>query len=117
MGRRIKLAAQLPVAQLEQRYRGATDPVARSQWQMAWLLAQGHQAQQVAEVTGYSAKWVGVIARRYSQDGPAAIGDGRRQNPGAKPLLSAARQAALAVALDGPAPDGGCGRGARWPAG
>ena len=117
MGRRIQLTARLPVADLEQRYRGARDPVARSQWQIVWLLAQGHQAQQVARVTGYSAKWVGVLARRYSRAGPAALGDGRRQNPGAKRLLSPAQQAALAAALAGPAPDGGLWTGrqvARW---
>jgi hypothetical protein len=41
MARRMRLAPHLRVAQRHQRYREAEDPVARSQWQMLWLLAGG----------------------------------------------------------------------------
>src|SRR5690242_10343651 len=54
MPKRLALAEHLPVADLQQRYRQATDPVARSQWQILWLLAQRLPTEEVARVTGYS---------------------------------------------------------------
>ena len=106
MARRMTLAPHLSVAELEQRYRRAGEPVARSQWQMLWLLAQGTATVEVAQATGYTVRWVQEIARRY-RAGPEAIGDRRHGNPGAAPLLDAAQQAALRDALAEPAPDGG----------
>jgi transposase len=116
MARRIAIAPHLTVAELEQRYRQAGDPVARSQWQMLWLLAGGRPTAEVARVTGYSVRWVQEIARRY-RAGPAAIGDRRHGNPGAAPLLDVAQQEQLRQALGGPAPDGGlwtCRQVAAW---
>jgi transposase len=102
----MAIAPHLTVAELEQRYRRAGDAVARSQWQMLWLLAGGMPTVEVARVTGYTVRWVQEIARRY-RAGPAAIGDRRHGNPGAAPLLDAVQQERLRVALRGPAPDGG----------
>lgn len=99
--------AHLPLDELEQRYRRCRDPVARSHWQILWLLVGGSSTAAVARVTGYSVNWVREIARRYREDGPAGIGDRRHTNPGAAPLLDAVRQAQLREALAGPAPDGG----------
>ncbi len=99
----------MSVKDLHRRYRKAEDPVARSQWQMLWLLAQGTptaQVAQVAQMTGYTVRWVQEIARRY-RAGPAAIGDRRQGNPGTALLLAGAQQEQLRVALGGPAPDGG----------
>ena len=105
--RRLIIPAHLTVDELEQRYRRATDAVARSQWQIVWLLSGGTSTAEVARVTGYSVNWVREIARRYREDGPTGIGDHRHGNPGAAPLLDGAHQAALQEALAGPAPDGG----------
>jgi transposase len=107
MPRRIVIAPHLPVAELEQRYRRAPDPVASRHWQIVWLLAQGWTGQQVAASTGYSARWIGQLAQRYNAQGPAGLGDHRHQNPGSARVLSAAQEAQLAGALQGPAPDGG----------
>jgi hypothetical protein len=52
MARRMTLVPHLRVAQRHQRYREAEDPVARSQWQMLWLLAGGRATAEVAHVTG-----------------------------------------------------------------
>lgn len=106
MARRMTLAPHLSVKDLHRRYRAAEDPVARSQWQMLWLLAQGTPTAQVATTTGYTVRWVQEVARRY-RAGPAAIGDRRHGNPGATPLLDGAQQEQLRAALGGPAPDGG----------
>ncbi len=107
MPRRIVLAAHLSVAELEQRYRRAPDPVASRHWQIVWLRAQGWTGQRVAASTGYSTRWSGQLAQRYNAAGPAGLGDHRHQNPGSARVLSAAQEAQLAEALDGPAPDGG----------
>jgi transposase len=104
--RRLRVPPHLTVEELEQRYRWATDPVARSQWQMVWLLSGGAPTAEVARVTGYSVNWVREVARRYREEGAAGIGDRRHANPGAAALLDAAQQGALREALAGPAPGG-----------
>jgi transposase len=117
MARTLTIAPHLPIEELQRRYRAAEDPVARSHWQMLWLLAQGVPTAEVARVTSYGVRWVQEIARRYRAGGPTAVGDRRHANPGAAPLLDAAQQAALRAALAGPAPDGGLWTGpqvARW---
>jgi transposase len=84
---------------------------------MIWLLACGTVTEQVAEVVGYSIGWIRTIARRYNAGGPEAIGDGRHQNPGGKPLLGDQEQAYLLQALSGSAPGGGKWNGpkvAQW---
>ena len=103
----LVIPPDLSVADLEARYRGARDPVARSHWQILWLLSSGHPATAVAQVTGYSVNGVRAIARRYRRAGAAGVGDQRQHNPGGTALLDAAGKAALTVALAGPAPDGG----------
>jgi transposase len=107
MARTLKLPAHLPVDELERRYRRADDPVARSHFQIVWLLAGGMPTAEVARATGYSVTWIREIAGRYRTGGADALGDRRRANPGAPPLLAAEQQARLREALGGPAPDGG----------
>jgi transposase len=107
----------LELTELEQHYRQATDPVARSQWHIIWLLAQGQSTLQVVQNTGYSATWIGTIVQRYNTDVPEGIGDRRHTNPGAASLLSDQHLAELDTLLDGPAPDGGLWTGpkiAKW---
>ena len=105
--KRLKLADHLTADELEQRYRRATDTLARSHWQILWLLVVGHTTAEVAAVTGYSSTWIYAIVRRYNQQGAAAIGDRRHTNPGKAALLSAAQRAELEHVLEGSAPDGG----------
>jgi transposase len=117
MARSLTLPPHLPIAELEARYRRAHDPVARSHWQIIWLLADGIRTAEVARVTGYSGTWIREIARRYREDGPNGLGDRRHANPGAAPLLTPVQQAELRTALAGPAPDGGiwtCRTVATW---
>ena len=104
---RLAVAGHLSLDEMGRRYRRARDPVARGQWQIVWLVAQGRLAREVAATTSYSTKWVGAIVRRYTADGPAGVGDRRHANPGGTPALSPEQRAELNAALDGPAPDGG----------
>lgn len=120
MARQLTLPSHLPIDELERRYRTAQDPIARSHWQIIWLLARGQPTATVAEVTSYTVNWVREIARRYREDGPDGLGDRRQANPGAAPLLDAAQQAQLQTALGGAAPDGGLWTGrkvAAWMSG
>jgi transposase len=106
MARRIKLTTKLRVDDLEQRYRRASEGMERSHWQIIWLLAQGHPAYEVAQMTGYSAYWIGQIARRYNEEGAEGLVNHRRiSRPSPLALLSTPEQLAeLRAALAGPAP-------------
>jgi transposase len=108
MARRIKLTTNLSVEALEQRYRHASEGIERSHWQILWLLRQGHPAYQVARMTGYSAYWIGQIARRFNQEGEEGMVN-HRQQPRPSPLALLATPQALdelRQALAGPAPHG-----------
>ena len=64
MPQRISIRADLKIEELEQRYRQASDPVDRRQWQIVWWLAQGQTREAVAEATGSSLAGIRTIARR-----------------------------------------------------
>jgi transposase len=91
--------------------------VAKSHWQIVWLLARGRPPAAIAATTGYCIDWVRTIIHRYNAGGPEALGDRRHGNPGAAPLLDAAGQTALGEALAAPPADGGLWTGpkvAQW---
>lgn len=113
MPKRLHLTDHLSLDELERRYRQARDPVARSRYQIAWLVGQGRLTREVADVTGYSRNWIGQLVRRYNAGGPDALGDGRQHNPGATPLLSPAQQAKLRATLAQPPKDDGLWTGAK----
>jgi transposase len=109
MARYIKLTTNLSVGELEQRYRRASEGLERSHWQIIWLLAQGHPAYVVARMTGYSAYWIGQLARRFNDEGAEALVNHRhhsRPNPQALLTDSNGGLDALRTALAGPAPNG-----------
>lgn len=107
MARRISLEPHLTVEELEGHYRSTKDPVERSRWHFLWLLARGLTATVIASITGYSAYWIGRIARRYNERGPDGVKDLRHQSRPSTPLLRAAQQDELVAALaTGAAPEG-----------
>jgi transposase len=112
MPRHIHLAPHLTDDELHDRYRRAADPVERSHWHFLWLLAGGMTATAVAAVTGYSAYWIGQIARRYNTDGPDGMRDRRHALCAGQPDLPASQLAELEAAVAGPHPEGDrwCGR-------
>lgn len=107
MPRKITLTDHLSVAELEQRYRQATDTVARSHFHILWLRAQHQTTKEVAQVTGYSSHWIRTLVRRYNEGGPDAMGDQRHQNPGGQWLLSEEQKQQLDQTLQQPPEDGG----------
>jgi transposase len=109
MPKKLPLENHLETAELEQRYRGARDPVERAHYQIIWLLSQGRSTGEVAAVTGYSRSWIRSIVRRYNERGTAGLGDRRHQNPGGaeRALLGPQLREELDAALQAPPPDGG----------
>jgi transposase len=106
MGRHVQLQPHLPLDELERRYRTARDPHEHVWWHVLWLLSQGHTARELAKVTGYSAYWIGQIAKRYNAEGPAAMHNRQRtRSRRTPPLLSVALQEELRQAVAGPAPE------------
>ena len=73
MAGRIHLQTHLSVAELEHRYRAAKEPNERTWWQILRLLAQGRTATKLSTVIGYRAYWIGQIAKRYNEQGPAGM--------------------------------------------
>lgn len=94
---------------MEGLYRKATDPVLRSHLLMVWRISVGDSMRKVAEVVGYSERWVREIARRYEAEGVEGLGDRRHRNPGAKEraLLDEESRLELARALGERPSDGG----------
>ena len=103
----LAVAGHLSTEELGRRYRAARDRVERGHLQVVWLASQGRSGGEVARVMGLSEPWVAEIVRRYDEKGPDGLGDRRRGNVGAKPLLGAEDEAALRTALAGPPADGG----------
>lgn len=108
MARRIKLTTNLSVDELERRYRTASEGIERSHWQIIWLLKQDYPACEVARMTGYSAYWIGQIARRFTEEGEEALVNHRmRSRPNPHALLATPEHLGeLRAVRDGPAPHG-----------
>ena len=104
MARRIRLQGHLTTEELASRYRDASDPVERSRWHFLWLLSRGFTATTIAAMTGYSAYWIGQIARRYNEHGAEGVQDRRHHTRTGIPLLSEQQQTALRAAVSGPVP-------------
>lgn len=107
MGRHIHLEAYLSTDELEQRYRAAHEPHERSWWQILWLLARGETATAIAASTGYSAYWIGQLAKRYNVEGPAGMVNRQHTHSRRTALLLTPEQLAeLRQALAGAPPPG-----------
>ena len=93
-------------ARLENLYRKASDAVLPTHLLMVWRISRGDSVEEVAQMVGYSSKWVREIKRRYESGGVDALGDRRHSNPGAKEraLLDEAAEEELSEALQGPPP-------------
>jgi hypothetical protein len=103
----LAVAGHLSTEELGRRYRAARDRVERGHLQVVWLLAQGRSRGEAARVMGLSGVWVAEVVRRYNAGGAEGLGDRRRGNAGARPLLGAEDEAALRAALAAPPADGG----------
>ncbi len=117
MPRRLKLEPHLSLEELETRYRQSKDALERTHYQTLWLLAKDYTTIAVAEITGYSVSWIYELVRSYNRQGVSMLGDQRRHNRGAEPLLNDEQVAQLWQVLQSSPADGGLWNGpklARW---
>ncbi|HEV2124386.1 MAG TPA: winged helix-turn-helix domain-containing protein [Chloroflexota bacterium] len=117
MPARLRLANHLSEQELFTHYQAAQQPIARTHWQVVWMVSQSFRTEDISDAVGYSPTWIRKLVGRYNAGGPAALGDQRRRNPGAEPLLGEEDEAALRQALKGPLPGGDLWSGvqvARW---
>ena len=107
MSQTLHLVAHTPTAELERLYKAAATVLARSHLHVLWLLSRGLAAKLVADVTGLTQRWISELVGRDNQFGLDGLGDGRRFNAGAKPLLDQEKLALLRHWQDGAPPGHG----------
>ena len=111
------LTLHLDAAELEARYKAAADPVSKSHFHAIWLLSLGHEASEVAALLSFSARWVRLLRKRYTEHGPDSLGDRRQSNGSAPVILTPEALSSLKERLKTPPDDGGLWTGpkvARW---
>ena len=103
----LRIASDVDASVIRDRYRSCDDSVKRTHLQAIWLVASGRSMVDVSAVTGLCPRWLRELVNRFNRDGPDGLGDRRRGNAGAKPLLSGELEAGFRTALTGPPPGGG----------
>jgi transposase len=97
----------LSAAELEQRYKTASEPIAKSHCHALWLLSQGYGIDETAEILSFSTRWVRILIKRYNAGGPERLGD-QRVNNGTEPtILTPGALGELKARLKTPPDDGG----------
>ena len=107
MGKRVKIQTDLTAEELHERYRHTKDPVERTHWHILWLAKEGRTPQVIAELLGYTARWVRTVIGRWNAQGEPGLRDHRHEIDVSRPLLSPELQEELAAALQAPPADGG----------
>ena len=104
----IKLKPHLTTDELYQHYRRCQQHREKIRWRALYLISKGGIANDVAKKVGRSSGWMTTLARRFNKLGAEGVSDQRTKPlPSPPPTLNANQSQALAVALRGPAPDGG----------
>jgi transposase len=107
----------LRAAELEGRYETAANPIAKSHFHALWLLSQGYEMDEVAELLSFSTRWVRILIKRYNEGGPDRLGDQRAHNGTEPTILTQDALAALKERVKSLPDDGGQWTGpkiARW---
>jgi transposase len=101
------ISAHLSSIELEARYETAADPVAKSHFHALWLLSEGYEAEEVAELLSFSPRWVRALTKRYNEGGPDRLGDQRVRNGTQPTILTSEALTALKDRIKTPPDDGG----------
>lgn len=100
------IKSHLSTAELEHRYKTASEAIAKSHFHALWLLAGGYSIDQVADLLSFSTRWVRILIDRYNEGGPERLGDQRAHNGTEAKILTPEALAALRERLKS-SPDGG----------
>ena len=117
MAKRVHVQTLLTAEELHDRYRQTKDAVERTHWHILWQIKEGKSPREVAELLGYTARWVRTIVRRWNAQGEQGIRDHRHTINVSRPLLSGEQQAELVEAMQHPPAAGGLWTGpkvAQW---
>ncbi len=102
----LKVAPHLSHDELVRRFKDCRNAREQLRWQAVMLKAEGWSSVNIASICKREEDWVRRTVRRYNEEGPDGLLDGRRDN-GVERVLNDARCAELAAALRAPPPDGG----------
>src|SRR6516164_9770090 len=80
------IKAHLLSCELEARYKGAADAIAKSHFHALWLSSLGYEVDESAELLSFSPRWVRALIKRYNEGGAEMLGDQRIHN-GTKPTI------------------------------
>lgn len=107
MAERIKLKPHLTTEELRTRYRSCQNPQEKVRWHALYLIAKGVVAADAARRTGRASSWITNLARRYNQEGAAAVSRKQSAKPSHRAKVNAKLGTELDKALRTSAPDGG----------
>jgi len=107
MGARLTIKPHLSLDEIRGYYLTSRDVVEQTRWQTILLLSEGVWSEEVAGITGYCVSWVRAVAKRYNEEGPESMQDGRHNNPGAVGMLDATLRNELAAAVEQQHPEEG----------
>ena len=82
MPKRTTIEPHLTLDELNKKIRRSRDAITRQQLRVVKYVMTGMTQRKVAEKLGYSPAWVHTIIRRYNAEGPEALRDHRKDNPG-----------------------------------
>ncbi|ADH63695.1 hypothetical protein Mesil_2195 [Allomeiothermus silvanus DSM 9946] len=107
----------LTLEQLQHRIKQEKDPIAQLRFLAVYPAQKGLGAQEIAQLTTRTPRWVHATLQRYNPQGPQALSDRRHTNPGRRPKLRPEESAQVhkahrPMAVFGRARN--CGSGWRW---
>ncbi|ADH64795.1 hypothetical protein Mesil_2955 [Allomeiothermus silvanus DSM 9946] len=107
----------LTLEQLQHRIKQEKDPIAQLRFLAVYPAQRGLGAQEIAQLTTRTPRWVHATLQRYNPQGPQALSDRRHTNPGRRPKLRPEESAQVhkahrPMAVFGRARN--CGSGWRW---
>ena len=111
MGKPLVLEKKAEASAVLEAYRTEHEGVRRTHLQVIWLLLSGEATATVSRVTGLCDRWIAKLVKRWNAEGLDGLGDRRRRNSGATPLLDAQSVAALEKVLEEAPTDGGLWNG------
>ena len=107
MARRIELKPHLTTTELHKRYRSCQKPQEKTRWHALYLVAKGVVAADAARRVGRASSWITTLARRYNQNGAAAVARKQSTKPSHRAKVDPKLAKELDKALRSSAPDDG----------
>jgi transposase len=107
--KRLPVVRHLSAERAEAQYRACGHPIEKTRWHALWLLLRTDPVRspaQVADLVGLSVITTRDILKRWNQQGPQGLLDGRKNN-GSASKLDGDQRGQLLAALKKRPPDGG----------